>query len=597
MAARPLIVTGSQSFVDHTGHDWAIHKYDSAANPYPHGHHAPNHGYFLSAITGIALDHVGDLVVCTVNTAYSGTTGYDDQPATFPSPIYTNYAYPQWTIRRYNPNGLVYWQANHGAACHDVALDATGNVYVVGEPVNAAGLVWTSGSRVGFYTTRKYSSTGVLQWSADHGECRTNFWDGYRLRIAVDSAGNVYTSGMTAVSPSGSVNLTKYNSSGTVQWSIVLNASWTSCYIYALLATDDAVYLGGIFNNEYILAKYDTDGNWVAYADSPYGTSVSAAALCLDSAGDLIVGMAVSYGNYSHLYKYATADLSVLETQPPVLYWTSQIRDMAIDTDDVVYCAAGTRVVAYSTASAFGTEVWGSTPVLRDDEGSTLAAYCIAVAEIDAVPPLAIPVALAIPTWIGDYYSHVPALAMALTVAVPAWLREYIGPPQPDLYRLFLTGEPDLELPLSSFVMRATGTGVALSVISPGATSATLTAVEARAEGDLVVRRGVRLPFGGEQLEELARATLNGLRYDAGGQSASLSLDGASEVTAPSGKTRTVRGISYLAGTLGARRVRCAVDTWLRVGDVADLGGGETLTIARITIAVSSGQALMEIGE
>jgi hypothetical protein len=37
------------------------------------------------------------------------------------------------------------------------------------------------------------------------------------------------------------------------------------------------------------------------------------------------------------------------------------------------------------------------------------------------------------------------------------------------------------------------------------------------------------------------------------------------------------------------------VDTWLRAGDTADLGGGETLIVSDITITLSDRQATMEV--
>jgi len=43
--------------------------------------------------------------------------------------------------------------------------------------------------------------------------------------------------------------------------------------------------------------------------------------------------------------------------------------------------------------------------------------------------------------------------------------------------------------------------------------------------------------------------------------------------------------------------VRCAVDTFLRPGDTADLGAGETMTVAELTYSVTPTSASMEIAE
>ena len=186
---------------------------------------------------------------------------------------------------------------------------------------------------------------------------------------------------------------------------------------------------------------------------------------------------------------------------------------------------------------------------------------------------------------------------MPMVLGLPYGIREYVGLPQPALYRLYVTGTPALELPLSSFSLRMTATGIALSCVSPGATLATVDAIEARDAGELVLYRGIRWSSGIEQLDELARAVLDGIRYDIGSQSGSITLAGSSAVTISHTKTRVLRGISYRSEIAGVRRVRCDVDTYVRPGDTVDLGGGETLVVSSITISVSSTSAVMEIAE
>jgi hypothetical protein len=47
----------------------------------------------------------------------------------------------------------------------------------------------------------------------------------------------------------------------------------------------------------------------------------------------------------------------------------------------------------------------------------------------------------------------------------------------------------------------------------------------------------------------------------------------------------------------GLRRVRCEVDTYLRPGDVADLGAGEIMFAGEITITVTASTEAMEVTE
>jgi len=62
-------------------------------------------------------------------------------------------------------------------------------------------------------------------------------------------------------------------------------------------------------------------------------------------------------------------------------------------------------------------------------------------------------------------------------------------------------------------------------------------------------------------------------------------------------KTRAMRGISYRQTSDGIRRIRCDIDTYLMPGDTADLGGGETMTVAELVYTVGADQAFMEITE
>jgi len=595
--ATPVIVVGSNSFADAT-QAWAIHKFDAAANVYPHGHRSPNHGAFLAAITGIAIDGSGNVYCCSWNNAWTGSTGYDDQPATIPGAYGSNAEYPQWTVRKYNPDGFKVWEANHGAECHDLVLDGSGNVYICGAAVNSSGVVINSVSadRTGYYTTRKYSNDGTLLWSADHGISVAWLNDGYRMRIAVDASGNVYT--LAHGGPAGDLvakNVTKYNSSGVVQWSIKIDylLGYTNPYGLAVDSSGN-VYVAGRIGTDYSLIKYDSSGNQLALAvnvdSAKYGRAVA-----IDGAGDVILATSATLNR--HLHKY-DSDLALIDSAAMDAGHEGSVTSMALDADDVAYCAIGTGYLeAYSTSSGtFGDKLWGTRPTLADDDGSALAGWCVALSEVET-PPLKMPMNFGIPSWIGDYYASVPGLPFVFALGLPAWLRDYIGPPRTEICRLFLTGTPDLELPLSSLSLRANAGGVYVSVVSPGATLDTVAAIEARDGGNVQVYRGVRFPDGTEQLELLVDAPLTHVSYDLGARSGSLSLMGRVASAVDYAKTRQVRHLSYRNESAGIRRIRAAIDTQLRVGDTVQLAGGELLIISNITITVSATQAVMEISE
>ena len=193
-----------------------------------------------------------------------------------------------------------------------------------------------------------------------------------------------------------------------------------------------------------------------------------------------------------------------------------------------------------------------------------------------------------------------PAIALPLGLALPGTRREYVGALRlPDIYRCTLSGEPDIELPLSSFTIRRDTSGVSLSVVVPASSAALVAAAVARSDGILTLRRGVRFQNGTEQSEPMLVVPLDGgVRYDIGTQSASLTLSGKTvEIADREPETRVLKGISYRSESGGARRVRCAIDTYLRPGDTAALGGGETLTVAELTYSVDARQGTLEVAE
>ncbi len=167
--------------------------------------------------------------------------------------------------------------------------------------------------------------------------------------------------------------------------------------------------------------------------------------------------------------------------------------------------------------------------------------------------------------------------------------------PRQTIYRLVLTGSPNLELPLASFQVRRNTNQDWLECVVPIPDSATVAAINARTAGDLVIMRGVRLDDG-EMIDEMVRVSFDGLRMDVGARSSSATLSGSATVAATP-KTRTLRGISYRAFDDGRRRIRCEVDTYLSPGDTADCGGGETLLVEDMSYQVSPQSAIMEIAE
>ncbi len=174
------------------------------------------------------------------------------------------------------------------------------------------------------------------------------------------------------------------------------------------------------------------------------------------------------------------------------------------------------------------------------------------------------------------------------------------------IYTCTLTGDgespvlEDLTLPMSSFQGRMRDGGESyVSCVIPNA-PAYSTAISARQNGDIVIRKGYRFQDGTTQLEEIARVDFESLRIDKGTRSASATISGHRETVAESAKEVTVQGVSYYCLQAdGKRRVRALLDLFLRIGDtcIYGTGGGDWFTVGYISYTVSTELTIMEVTE
>ena len=139
-------------------------------------------------------------------------------------------------LAKYNSSGDQSWavrfdpQAETSFQHNEVALDSSGNIYVVGQ----VGGTFEGESNLGYYDAFliKTNSSGVKQWAKQFGGSGV---DGGR-GITIDSSDNIYVTGyassvmdpsLTSVSGSHAVFVQKYDTSGNVGWTkqIFTNAS------------------------------------------------------------------------------------------------------------------------------------------------------------------------------------------------------------------------------------------------------------------------------------------------------------------------------------------------------------------------------------
>jgi hypothetical protein len=187
-----------------------------------------------------------------VATIYN--TGNTNSGLTLRDPIYRA-AY----VVKYNSSGIAQWAVSlsgdtsySNGACHSVAVDSYGNLYMGGE-YNSTGVtkIYNANNTDSGLTLRvdsggsaafvvKYNSSGIAQWTVSVDGSTGDYGYG----VALDESGNVYLSGyysssgvatiyntgntasttVTLRDPgNGAAFVVKYNSSGIAQWAVSVN--------------------------------------------------------------------------------------------------------------------------------------------------------------------------------------------------------------------------------------------------------------------------------------------------------------------------------------------------------------------------------------
>jgi hypothetical protein len=155
-------------------------------------------------------------------------------------------------LTKYDAAGALLWTRQLGSTVDDdgrnVYADGAGNVYISG---------FTSGSLQGTNVgltdafVSKYNSTGTLQWTRQLGTTSTD----YSYGVTADALANVYISGTTSGSFQGSAPINedafvaKYNSAGVLQWTKQLGTTTTADRNFTISAdTLGNVFISGVTN-------------------------------------------------------------------------------------------------------------------------------------------------------------------------------------------------------------------------------------------------------------------------------------------------------------------------------------------------------------
>jgi hypothetical protein len=159
-------------------------------------------------------------------------------------------------VIKYNDSGVKQWSQQKGVSGKEVyalgiKIDSSNNFYVTGYTTGNLDGNTLTGAMDLFVT--KYNSSGVKQWTQQLG---VNSQYTYANSIAIDTANNVYVSGYTTGGLDGNtltgtndLFVTKYNSSGTKQWTQQLGVSGKFTYGYGIaIDSISDIYLTGYTN-------------------------------------------------------------------------------------------------------------------------------------------------------------------------------------------------------------------------------------------------------------------------------------------------------------------------------------------------------------
>lgn len=319
-----------------TDEDWVTIKYDANGNELWVKRYDDNYGFDIAR--GLAVDDSGYVYV-------TGTSG-----ATLSSWL---------TTIKYNQNGDTVWikkyQGTGGFVngAWALVLDDSGNVYVTG---------YETGPNIDINSvTIKYDRNGNRKWLAIYDVPGTDLDYEEAHDLAMDAEGNIYVVGLFDPDGGGLSDylVVKYNQAGETLWVRTWDSGYNDFDEATSVVTDGAgnVYVGGSAYYCYGVIKYDSSGNFL-WASAPFYRGNWITRLCIDGNGDI---WDTGYSNaYTEKLNHLTGEKIWSWWGEGSWGNYGQMWDMKIDSENNVYITGCDSNVDYCTIkfNNSGEELW-----------------------------------------------------------------------------------------------------------------------------------------------------------------------------------------------------------------------------------------------